>query len=119
MVARRGRTGRSPRALRLLLRKPRGSGVRQGRLSGFRLGQHQSLYSRYQPHEVIAAAGRRLAAPSGPGFVYRDFRTDWQAGIDRSKDWGLYRQPYCGCVYSEADRYRKKLERCKKEAAKH
>lgn len=86
---------------------------------GFAWVSTSLLYSRYQPHEVIAAAGRRLAAPSGPGFVYHDFRTDWQAGIDRSKDWGLYRQPYCGCVYSEADRYRKKLERCKKEAAKH
>ena len=57
--------------------------------------------------------------PSGPCFVYRDFRKDWQTGIDRSKDWGLYRQPYCGCVYSEADRYRKKLERCKQETAKN
>ncbi|WP_304679865.1 epoxyqueuosine reductase QueH [uncultured Desulfovibrio sp.] len=77
------------------------------------------LYSRYQPHESIASAGRNLAKQGGPRFVYRDFRTDWQAGIDRSKEWGLYRQPYCGCVYSEADRYRKQLERCKKNAALH
>lgn len=92
------------------------------------------LYSRYQPHEVIAAAGFRLCgldvpaalspAPSaeadaaqtpsgteGPRFVYRDFRTDWQAGIDASLEWGVYRQPYCGCVYSEAERYHKKLQR--------
>lgn len=86
---------------------------------GFAWVSTSLLYSRYQPHEAIAAAGRRLTVPSGPCFVYRDFRKDWQTGIDRSKDWGLYRQPYCGCVYSEADRYRKKLERCKKEAAKH
>ena len=119
MVARRGRTGRSPRALRLLLRSRVEAAFAKAASLGFAWVSTSLLYSRYQPHEVIAAAGRRLAAPSGPGFVYRDFRTDWQAGIDRSKDWGLYRQPYCGCVYSEADRYRKKLERCKKEAAKH
>lgn len=77
------------------------------------------LYSRYQPHESIASAGRTLAKQGGPRFVYRDFRTDWQTGIDRSREWGLYRQPYCGCVYSEADRYRKQLERCKKNAALH
>ena len=77
------------------------------------------LYSRYQPHESIASAGRNLAKQGGPHFVYRDFRTDWQTGIDRSREWGLYRQPYCGCVYSEADRYRKQLERCKKNAALH
>jgi predicted adenine nucleotide alpha hydrolase (AANH) superfamily ATPase len=70
------------------------------------------LYSRYQPHEIIAAAGWRLAEanPSGPAFVYRDFREDWQAGLERSKKLGLYRQPYCGCVYSEAERYAKRLK---------
>ena len=71
------------------------------------------LYSRYQPHEVIKKAGETLAAqPGAPGFAYRDFRTDWQAGIDSSKVMELYRQPYCGCVYSESDRYQKQLLRC-------
>lgn len=81
------------------------------------------LYSRYQPHDIIAAEGARLSgqdvpavpgAPrdlSGPRFVYRDFREDWQTGIDISREWGIYRQPYCGCVYSEAERYAKKLAR--------
>lgn len=73
------------------------------------------LYSRYQPHDMIAAAGRRLAIKGGPAFFYQDFRTDWQAGIDLSKEWELYRQPYCGCVYSEAERYHKKLLRCRAE----
>lgn len=69
------------------------------------------LYSRYQPHAAIKAAGERLGAAGGPGFVYRDFREDWQEGIDRSKEMGLYRQPYCGCIYSEAERYGKRLAR--------
>ena len=86
---------------------------------GFAHFSSSLLYSRYQPHEVIAAAGRRLAEKGGPGFVYRDFRADWQAGIDLSREWGLYRQPYCGCFYSEAERYRNQLERCKKTAALH
>ena len=80
------------------------------------------LYSRYQPHDVIRAAGEHAAAAEdaplseGPRFVYRDFRTDWQAGIDLSKEWGVYRQPYCGCVYSEAERYDKKLQRLIKKS---
>ncbi len=70
------------------------------------------LYSRYQPHEAIRAAGERLAAvPGNPAFLYRDFRGLWQEGIDLSISMGLYRQPYCGCVYSEAERYAKKLKR--------
>ena len=80
---------------------------------GFAWVSSSLLYSRYQPHEVIKKAGETLAAPPGaPGFAYRDFRADWQAGIDRSKAMVLYRQPYCGCVYSESDRYQKQLLRC-------
>lgn len=83
------------------------------RQQGFAWVSSSLLYSRYQPHEVIKAAGEQLAAQEGaPGFGYRDFRADWQEGIDRSKAMELYRQPYCGCVYSEAERYQKKLLRC-------
>jgi predicted adenine nucleotide alpha hydrolase (AANH) superfamily ATPase len=63
------------------------------------------LYSRYQKHEAIRTTGERLAAEHGIGFYYRDFRQGWQKGIDRSKELGLYRQPYCGCIYSEQERY--------------
>ncbi|MDD4702580.1 MAG: epoxyqueuosine reductase QueH [Desulfovibrio sp.] len=71
------------------------------------------LYSRYQPHEVIRQTGERLGRTdgTGPDFVYRDFREDWQEGIDASRKMELYRQPYCGCIYSEAERYEKKLAR--------
>ncbi len=79
---------------------------------GFPAFTSSLLYSRYQPHEVIRLKGEQLAARAGnPAFVYRDFREDWQAGIDLSKAWDIYRQPYCGCVYSEAERYAKKLRR--------
>lgn len=73
------------------------------------------LYSKYQPHEAIREAGERFSSgDGGPQFLYRDFRPLWQDGIDLSIAMGLYRQPYCGCVYSETDRYRKKLDRlCK------
>lgn len=70
------------------------------------------LYSRYQPHEVIARSGHECQ--SHIKFVYRDFRQDWQAGIDKARAWDIYRQPYCGCVFSEAERYAKKFARLKK-----
>jgi len=38
-------------------------------------------------------------------FLYRDFRPGWQEGIRRSKELELYRQQYCGCIYSEKERY--------------
>ncbi|MBW2220644.1 MAG: epoxyqueuosine reductase QueH, partial [Deltaproteobacteria bacterium] len=36
---------------------------------------------------------------------YQDFRTGWKEGVEASKRLGLYRQQYCGCIYSEKERY--------------
>ncbi len=67
------------------------------------------LYSRYQKHEQIREKGEQLAKRFSVEFYYEDFRTGWQNGIDRSLEMGLYRQPYCGCIYSEQERYDKKI----------
>lgn len=67
------------------------------------------LYSRYQNHGQIKEKGELLAEKYGVPFYYEDFRTGWQEGIDRSIEMGLYRQPYCGCIYSEQERYDRKL----------
>ncbi|MDH3328959.1 MAG: epoxyqueuosine reductase QueH [Desulfobulbaceae bacterium] len=69
------------------------------------------LYSRYQKHDLIREQGERLARQYGIAFYYEDFRQGWQEGIERSQAIGLYRQPYCGCIYSEQERYDKKLQK--------
>jgi epoxyqueuosine reductase len=73
------------------------------------------LYSRYQKHDVIRETGDRLADAYGVRFHYADFRRGWQQGIDISRELSLYRQQYCGCIYSEEERYRprKKAEETK------
>ncbi len=63
------------------------------------------LYSRYQKHQEIVDFGRQLAAEYRLFFHYEDFRSGWNEGIKISKEMGLYRQQYCGCIYSEKDRY--------------
>lgn len=63
------------------------------------------LYSRYQQHDRIRSFGEDLAQQYGLKFYYEDFRNGWQDGITASKNMGLYRQQYCGCIYSEMDRY--------------
>ena len=63
------------------------------------------LYSRYQNHTLIRQCGEELAREYGIPFLYQDFRSGWQEGIRDSKAMGLYRQQYCGCIYSEKDRY--------------
>ncbi len=63
------------------------------------------LYSRFQKHAMIRAVGESIAQETGVPFLYKDFRAGWQQGITASKERGMYRQPYCGCIYSEKDRY--------------
>ncbi len=72
------------------------------------------LYSRYQRHDNIAAIGREAAEKQGLEFYYEDFRKGWQQGIDESLELGIYRQPYCGCIFSEAERYSKRIDRLMK-----
>ncbi|WP_084604583.1 epoxyqueuosine reductase QueH [Desulfonatronum thioautotrophicum] len=69
------------------------------------------LYSIHQDRETLLVLGRELEERTGIVFLANDFRPGWQAGIDLSKRLGLYRQSYCGCLYSEVDRRRKKLNR--------
>lgn len=63
------------------------------------------LYSRFQQHESIRDIGTAVAKRYGVTFHYEDYRRGWKEGIETSKALGLYRQQYCGCIYSEKDRY--------------
>ncbi len=63
------------------------------------------LYSRYQKHQDIVEYGHQLASEFNLHFHYEDYRVGWNEGIRISKEMGLYRQQYCGCIYSEKDRY--------------
>jgi predicted adenine nucleotide alpha hydrolase (AANH) superfamily ATPase len=63
------------------------------------------LYSRYQRHDEIRELGEQAGREFGVAFHYQDFRPGWQEGIRLSKELGLYRQQYCGCIYSEKERY--------------
>ena len=49
--------------------------------------------------------GESVAKEYGVKFYYRDFREYWKEGINISKEKEMYRQQYCGCIYSERDRY--------------
>jgi predicted adenine nucleotide alpha hydrolase (AANH) superfamily ATPase len=63
------------------------------------------LHSRHQNHDLIKAIGETVGKEQGVQFLYKDFREGWREGIRESKALGLYRQSYCGCIYSEKERY--------------
>jgi predicted adenine nucleotide alpha hydrolase (AANH) superfamily ATPase len=75
---------------------------------GFEAFSTTMLYSKYQQHELIKEIGEAIAGETGIRFVYMDFREGWQEGIDISKALSIYRQKYCGCIYSERERFIKK-----------
>jgi four helix bundle protein len=63
------------------------------------------LQSTHQNHTLIKETGERIAQEIGIPFYYEDFRQGWRKGVEVSKAMGLYRQQYCGCIYSEKERF--------------
>jgi hypothetical protein len=63
------------------------------------------LYSRFQKHDLIRQIGETLSWQTGIHFHYEDFRIGWNEGVKISRELGMYRQPYCGCIYSEKERF--------------
>ncbi|MCL2615535.1 MAG: epoxyqueuosine reductase QueH [Dehalococcoidia bacterium] len=63
------------------------------------------LISPHQQHEVAKTAGERVAAQNGVQFLYADLRKRYSDSRRITKPIELYRQQYCGCVYSEYERY--------------
>ena len=64
-----------------------------------------------------AVQGRVAAQAQGVSFLYRDFRPGFREGQAKARELGLYMQKYCGCVFSEQDRYQKQIDRDKKKFA--
>jgi predicted adenine nucleotide alpha hydrolase (AANH) superfamily ATPase len=54
---------------------------------------------------LIRETAEEVARDVGIPFYYEDFRSGWKRGVEVSKAMGLYRQQYCGCIYSEKERY--------------
>jgi epoxyqueuosine reductase len=61
------------------------------------------LISPHQKHELIKEVGE--AAAQGLDFLYVDLRKRYSDSRHITKPLNLYRQQYCGCIYSEWERY--------------
>ena len=72
------------------------------------------LISPYQKHDIIKDLGNIIAEKYGLEFLYRDFRVGFREGQAKAREIGLYMQKYCGCIFSEEDRYQNKIEKDKK-----
>ncbi|GAB6181112.1 epoxyqueuosine reductase QueH [Desulfotomaculum defluvii] len=63
------------------------------------------LVSPFQKHELIRELGENIAEQYDIPFYYEDFRPGFKEATIKSKELEMYRQQYCGCIYSERDRY--------------
>lgn len=71
------------------------------------------LYSPYLDHEFIVAAGREEGTRAGVAFHAADWRGQFHAGQELARGQGLYRQNYCGCIYSDNERYQQRRRRAR------
>ena len=79
--------------------------ARQAKAGGFDSFTSSLFISPYQKHELMREVAERAAAEYGVTFLYRDFRPYFRAGQERARELGFYMQKYCGCIFSEEERY--------------
>ncbi len=63
------------------------------------------LISPYQKHDMIKNIAEQIAKKYDVEFLYRDFRLYFREGQRIAREKGIYMQKYCGCVFSEEERY--------------
>ncbi|MDP2168408.1 MAG: epoxyqueuosine reductase QueH [Thermodesulfovibrionales bacterium] len=69
------------------------------------------LVSPYQKFDLIAEAAREAEEEHSIPFYFEDMRPGWREGARLSKELGLYRQKYCGCIFSKKEREEKESRR--------
>jgi len=64
--------------------------------------------SPYKDAEALNAIGRELEKEYGIEYIESDFKKNdgYKRSIELSKQYGFYRQKYCGCIYSRLEHER-------------
>lgn len=88
---------RCQRCYRLRLKEA----AREAQKRGFDAFTTTLLISIHQDQAKIRAIGEELGENHGVPFFYEDFRRGWSERGRISNERGLYKQHYCGCLYSE------------------
>ncbi|OGO24232.1 MAG: hypothetical protein A2144_13645 [Chloroflexi bacterium RBG_16_50_9] len=75
------------------------------RQQGFNAFTSTLLISPQQKHDILRETGNQIADEQGIEFLYADLRKRYSDSRHLTKPLNLYRQQYCGCLYSEWERY--------------
>lgn len=68
--------------------------------NGYTMVTTTLLISPYQKHDTIIKVCQDLAEKHGVKFLYKDFRPFFRQGQNKARELGLYRQKFCGCIFS-------------------
>ena len=83
--------------------------VKYARENGYDSFTTTLLVSPYQNHNEIKRICEELSEKYNMDFLYKDFREGFRQGQAKARELGLYMQKYCGCIFSEEDRYSKQI----------
>lgn len=89
--------------------------VKYAKENGFDTFTSTLFVSPYQKHEELKRICEQLAKKYEIQFLYRDFRPGFREGQAKARELGLYMQKYCGCIFSESERYSKQIEKDKEK----
>ena len=91
--------------------------ARVAKEQGFTAFSTTLTVSPYQNHDLIREIGEKAGKKHGVEFRYFDFAKGFRDGQNKARELGMYLQKYCGCVYSEEERYQKQIAKDKKRAS--
>ena len=75
---------------------------------GFNAFTTTLLISPHQKHDLLREIGNEISKEKGIDFLYTDLRKRYSDSRRMTKPLNLHRQQYCGCIYSEWERYAKR-----------
>lgn len=75
--------------------------------NGFGIYTTTLLVSPYQNREEIIRLGNEFGEKYGVEFIAPMFSDRFWEGQRKARELGIYMQKYCGCIFSEAERYKK------------
>lgn len=82
--------------------------AREAAQGGFDAFSTTLLISPYQGFDQISHVGNRYAEKYNVSFYLRDFRPYFRESLTAAQSLGLYRQKYCGCIFSRNEGMNKK-----------
>ena len=77
--------------------------ARKAKAEGYDAFSTTLLVSPYQQHDALKKIGEEVAEELGIDFYYTDWRPFFREGQSEAKEMELYRQKYCGCLYSKVE----------------